>query len=407
MPTPFARTLRSLDAERWRPSLLAILVAAGLLAVWLAWFLFARVSLYEVSAAARLEAGSTAHRVDTPALGRIVASRLVLGRQVERGEVLVELDAEPQRLQVLEQQRRLDGLLPQLAALRAEETAASRAVAEERAAAQSALAEARARHRELVAAADLAAEEAMRAGRLHSAGQLAELDLVRARAEAERRAAAAESAALAVTRLQREQRTAASDRSARLEELRREIGELEASRSAAAAAVERFASEADRRLIRAPVEGRIGEVADLRPGAVVEEGDTLAVIVPAAARPLAALRVVAQFSPGAALGRIRPGQRARLRLAGFPWAQYGSVAATVAQVGSEVRDGRVRVELALQPASSSAIPLQHGLPGAVEVEVERLSPAALVLRAAGRLLAAPGTPSVPSGASTGVEAAAR
>ncbi len=382
MPTPFARTLRSLDAERWRPSALAMGAAAALLIAWLAWFLLARVAVYEVSDSARLEAASTTHRIDAPALGRIVVSRLVLGKLVRQGEVLVELDADPQRLQLLEQQRLAAGLGPQLAALRAEVTAATRAAAEERDAARAAVAEAAARQREAAALATLAEEEAARAARLHAAGQMAELDLLRARAEAERRRAAADSARLAVTRLEREQRTAASDRAARIEGLRRELTAIEANAGTAAAGVERLESEAERRLIRAPVDGRIGEVADLRPGAVVDEGDTLGAIV-----PVAALRVVAQFAPGAALGRIRPGQAARLRLEGFPWAQHGSVAAVVARVGSEVRDGRVRVELALRTGPRSTIPLQHGLPGAVEVEVERLSPAALVLRAAGRRLA--------------------
>jgi membrane fusion protein (multidrug efflux system) len=75
-----------------------------------------------------------------------------------------------------------------------------------------------------------------------------------------------------------------------------------------------------------------------------------------------------------------------LRLDGFPWAQYGSLGATVSQVGSEVRGGRVRVELLLDAHSASRIPRQHGLPGSVEVQVESLSPAALALRAAGRMI---------------------
>ena len=58
-------------------------------------------------------------------------------------------------------------------------------------------------------------------------------------------------------------------------------------------------------------------------------------------------------------------------------------------VASEIRDGRVRVELAAHPDPGSQIPLQHGLPGTVEVQVERISPVMLVLRAAGRLVAEP------------------
>jgi membrane fusion protein (multidrug efflux system) len=117
---------------------------------------------------------------------------------------------------------------------------------------------------------------------------------------------------------------------------------------------------------------------------VVHEGDKLAAVVPAGK-----LRVVANFDPPAALGRIRPGQHARLRLQGFPWAQYGSVAATITNVASEIRDGSIRVELALDAHSDSRLPLQHGLPGSVEVEIETLSPANLVLRTAGSLLAGP------------------
>jgi multidrug resistance efflux pump len=117
---------------------------------------------------------------------------------------------------------------------------------------------------------------------------------------------------------------------------------------------------------------------------VVQEGDRLAAIV-----PRGDLQVVADFPPPSALGRIQPGQPARLRLEGFPWTQYGSLAATVSRVASEVRNGRVRVELSVDVDQASPIPLQHGLPGSVEVQVERVAPATLVLRTAGKLLAHP------------------
>jgi len=95
---------------------------------------------------------------------------------------------------------------------------------------------------------------------------------------------------------------------------------------------------------------------------------------------------VAAF-PAAAVGRIRPGQPARVRLEGFTWKQYGALAATVADVGNAPNAGRIRVELVLAPGRASPIPLGHGLPGSAEVEVERVSPAVLALRAAGQYLA--------------------
>jgi len=79
---------------------------------------------------------------------------------------------------------------------------------------------------------------------------------------------------------------------------------------------------------------------------------------------------------------VRNGQPARVRLEGFPWTQYGSPTAIVASVAGEPRDGTIRVELTLDGRHSS-IPLQHGLPAEVDVEVDRMSPAALVLRSIG------------------------
>jgi len=99
-----------------------------------------------------------------------------------------------------------------------------------------------------------------------------------------------------------------------------------------------------------------------------------------------AVRVVAELAPEDSLGRIWPGQRGQLRLAAFPWTQYGTVPVEVTAVAGETKDGRVRIELAIRPGYDGRIPLEHDLPGTVEIEVESLSPAELVLRAAGRFL---------------------
>jgi multidrug efflux pump subunit AcrA (membrane-fusion protein) len=187
-----------------------------------------------------------------------------------------------------------------------------------------------------------------------------------------------------VSRLDSDHRTQESDRHARLEWFRREVTRLASDITTAAATVERLAHEIERRRVRAPMAGRLGGVAELRIGSVLREGDRLAAVV-----PRGDLQVVADFPPPSALGRVRPGQPARLRLEGFPWTQYGSLGATVRRVASEVRDGRVRVELGVELYGASPIPLQHGLPGTIEVQVERVAPATLVLRAAGKLLARP------------------
>ncbi len=175
-----------------------------------------------------------------------------------------------------------------------------------------------------------------------------------------------------------------SEKQAVLADLERQRALLEARMSSLEAVLSGMAHELEQHRVRAPIAGSLGEVVSLQPGAVVAKGDRLAAIVPPGR-----LRIVAEFAPPEALGRIQPDQRARLRLEGFPWVHYGTVPARVSRVASEPLDGRIRVELGLERAPSVPVPLQHGLPGTLEVEVERISPAALVLRVAGRTLARP------------------
>jgi membrane fusion protein (multidrug efflux system) len=155
---------------------------------------------------------------------------------------------------------------------------------------------------------------------------------------------------------------------------------LEGLRAAAVSTVALSEREAERRRIRAPVSGRLGEVIPIQVGAVIREGDRVASIVPDGH-----VRAVAEFA-APALGRLRPGQPARVRLDGFPWMQYGYVAAAVRSVASETRSQTVRVEFDVRRDAGSSIPLEHGMPGAVEVEVERVPPLTLILRALGHAI---------------------
>jgi hypothetical protein len=99
--------------------------------------------------------------------------------------------------------------------------------------------------------------------------------------------------------------------------------------------------------------------------------------------PEGQLRLVATFEPASTLGRVRPGQRARVRFHGLPWMPYGTASAHVVTVTSQVGDSEIRVELQLESNGQHAIPYQPGLTAVVDVEVEMVSPATLVLRSAG------------------------
>jgi multidrug resistance efflux pump len=384
MASTFFRSVRSLEADNSQRSYLGIALAASLLTAWTLWFFLAHVSVYAVTNKADLEVDRAAHPVESVVLGRVVATHMVLDQEVKAGDILVELDSGTQQFQLTEEKTQLAGANPQIRSREEQIASEEQAMVQDQQASKDALEEARAHYNEAEAAARFAQAEAERLRKMYTAGLIAELDLNRSVADAQQRRAAADSLHYGVVRLEGEQRTRTNERKANIEQLTGELNKLRGEKATAAVTIQRLEAEVGRRWIRAPIDGRLGEVAPLRVGTVVHEGEKLAAVI-----PTGKLRVVANFDPPVALGRIRPGQHARLRLEGFPWAEYGSVGATVTNMASEIRDGSIRVEMALDSDSGSRIPLQHGLPGSVEVEIETLSPANLVLRKAGSWLAGP------------------
>ncbi|HKS27682.1 MAG TPA: HlyD family efflux transporter periplasmic adaptor subunit [Pyrinomonadaceae bacterium] len=378
----FSRSTRSLVADSFRPTVLGTLVGVILLAAWASWLFFARISLYEVTQTARLEVDRAAHPLEAAVGGRIVATRVRVGQEVRAGDVLIELDAEDQRLQGEEERAKLATIEPQLKALRDEIAAEEKAQSDSQQADQIAVNEARVRYEEAESSARLAQDEVRRSTLLYEQGIIAQVELRQAKAEAQRRRSQAETLRLEISRLESNIQAKASEHRVKLERLNRQAASLEGQMAAGSAAVKRLGYQNEQFRVRAPVSGRLGEIADLRVGAVIRPGDKLGVII-----PQGELKAVAYFLPQAALGRIQPGMPAQLQLEGFPPVQYGKISAQVASVASETRDGQVRVELALSREPSSAIPFQHGLPGSVEVEIGRVSPARLLLQVAGKLLA--------------------
>ncbi len=388
VPTAFTRTLRSLDADRFVRPGTAMGVIAVFLGGWGAWAALSHVTLRAVSDSARIEVDRATYPVQSPMVGRVVRTYLAVGRQVKAGEPLVELDASPERLQSQEERTRAQAVLPSLDALREQVTAELQAREREQEAAGTAVEQARANARSSDAPAKYAEAEEKRLQRLRSEGLIAEREYQRARSESEQARAAAERETLVISRLTGEQRTHESDRDARIRGLQSEIAKLEGQIATSKATVVRLQNEMERRIIRAPVSGRLGQAEVLRVGAVLDEGEKLAAIVPEGK-----LLVVAQFAPATALGRLTEGQLADVRLQGFPWGQWGTAPAVVSRVATEIRDGSVRVELTVDPSRACRIPLQHGMPGVVEVALERVTPATLMLRLAGRMLASPRNPS--------------
>ncbi|HZJ69292.1 MAG TPA: HlyD family efflux transporter periplasmic adaptor subunit, partial [Planctomycetota bacterium] len=368
------------DRERGRRSLVVLAVMGVLLALVGLWMAVARVPLYAVSEAARLQAREEVHPVDTLVSGRVATVNLPVGGSVRKGDVLLTLDATDVELRLDEARATEHGLTRQIGALEAEIAAREDALASTRSLGKASLSEAQAARTQTESEAQLAARERARADLMREAGVVAEAEADRAGAAVAQANAAVHAREQRLGVLSSETQRDMADRRAANESLRRTLAALVTERDGAQVQVKRLEVEVERHTVRAPIDGVLGQVRAPQVGSVVSAGQTVAVVTPETE-----LQLVADFAPANAVGRVRAGQRAHMRVTGFPWTQYGMLAATVAAVSSEVADGRIRVVLQLDDHAAPAIPRRHGLIGEVEIELDEVSPAILIARAAGQL----------------------
>jgi membrane fusion protein (multidrug efflux system) len=384
MSATFTRTLRSLEAGGGHRRGVGLLLLA-LAGVGLAWSLFGQVTVYEVTDRAWLEAQSAPHPVAAPVDGRVIASRLILDGRVRAGDVLVVLDDEPFRRKRAQKQAEKDAILAKRKNLPRQLREARKKLRFLKGNRPVKLDIARWLAQVASLKADFDERRVANAGAAceKAPGAIASEEVMRNRKDARVSRLSVDIESRDVVRLEYDLLIQESDQQATIVKLKGEKDELDAALVAADAGIRELEYDIELRTIRAPVDGRVGEVTGFQVGSVVRAAaDRLGTIVPEEEQ-----RAVALF-PAAAVGRIRGGQAARLRLQGFPWTQYGTVAATVANVGSEPSNGLIRVEFVLAADPSSRIPMGHGQPGSAEVAIEQVSPATLALRAAGQLLGA-------------------
>jgi len=378
MPSRFADTMRSLEAERARRLWLG--PALTFLFAWLLWLSFAEVNVYASAAKSRLEVSRMAYHVTTAASGRVTMVRFELGRQVEKGDVLVELDATSEQSLLAQRQAERAGVLARMEAVNNQLAvervrSAARLKLDTLAAARAGLGVTQAR------AMALYRRQLRNLKReLHDRDFVSRIDALTAGIEFEESRIKVDDSSLEVTRLEAARDYESASERSRVAELERQLVEIRAEERLRQLEVEGLEAQLAQRRVLAPAAGRLGNVVPLRPGDVVAAASVLATVIPPDD-----VHVVAEFPPDEAAGHILPGQHARVRLRGFSWVEYGSADATVLNVATEPHQGTLRVELALAPTHGLRVPLQHGLPSQVDVQVAARSPWALVLRSLGGL----------------------
>ena len=190
---------------------------------------------------------------------------------------------------------------------------------------------------------------------------------------------------LQIVRLRREQAVRREALTAQLLGLRREELRTESQLRELKVAIDRLEYQIERKHYRAPASGRLVDVAELGAGAVLTDGQRVGTILASDAES------VSERVPQGDGLLDSEGQTAQLKLDGYPWTIYGTVPARVTRVGTEPGQtvtpeaipGTVRVELDILTPPDPRIKLQHGLTATVEIEVARVSPFALLMRAIG------------------------
>ena len=364
-----------------------LLLCLGILfAGWGLWLARGRVTLYAVSEHARLEVEQPPVPVQTPVDGVVVACDVALGRKVQPGDVLVRLDARVHELQVAQLDKTIEADLVGVEALTAliqSEEKARNAVAD-MAGKTAAAGQAK------IAATETSTtykdQENKTLARLGQEQLASKLDVMRAQGEADsiRASVSAAKAQLALDRSG--SYVSLRDRDVRIVSLKKDLATARAIVEEHRAQKKSAEFEIERRTVRAMVAGTLGDTVPCAVGMTVTPTQSLATIL-----PTGTLRVVAFFRAETSAARMRPSQHAVLRMDAFPWTQYGTVDAVVEHVGTEPRDGLLRVELRVTKPNP-AIALSHGLTCGTEVEVERISPLQLLLRMAGQWTGPPSRP---------------
>lgn len=369
MPTSFRRSLSTLATTKLTPMVLMACVGLVLAGLWMGWLFSARLSIYAVSQRAQVEVMQEAHQVHAEVGGRVATTHLSLGRMVEVGEVLLELDSETLSLQIAEENVRLEAVNQQVVLLREQIAVLEQSLSDQEDALSARMAEAIASHRQSAVSAQFAEEEAARTAKLDEKGVASRAEAAKARSDSQVLKAAASASFSSMQRLQAESRITSNETKLKIVQLRQQVAALVGQAASQQAAIETLKHRIEQRRIRSPIGGRIGELAYLNSGSVLAEGQKIATIVPEGP-----MKIIADFAPAMALGKIRPGQRARLHLDGFAWTLYGSIELTVAKVGSEAKSGHLQVELVVDQGQQWSAPFEHGQPGTVHVEVESMSP---------------------------------
>lgn len=375
----FLRSRRLLQSDSPRSPLVWIACTLILLGAWGIWFFTGEIGVWIHSTRATLRVSTSVLPLQTPVTDRISSVHIRLGDTVRRDDTLVVLEHDILQQELDREQEHYAQMKQVLLANERRIITIRKRSGTARQADDLRLREERKNYLEATERSALAASREKRLGQAAASGSLTQLELDRASSEARSSAHRAEMLRERIARMEQENRTREQQELADIEELEGISSSLRAEIALAENRLLSLHDQIRQRIMLSPVDGIIGSLADqTAPGILLQSGTSFGSIVPDGA-----LAMIAHFDPTTAPGRVQAGQEATISFPGFSRVQYGTLRGKVAVVAGQSEEHGWRVELDIMPDSGHSIPLQHGLEGSVEICVEHLSPADMLLRLVG------------------------
>ncbi len=377
----FLRSRYLLKNESSQKPVIWIAITAVLLGAWTIWLFVGNVGTWIKSKDARVQVDTFVVPLESPVTERIASVHIELGDRVKKGDTLIVLEHTALQRTLAKEEQQLEQINRSIEATNRRLNAVSKAQGKELRADAIGLEEEQRNLAEAISHATFAKSRAQRLQESSEAGSVSAIELDQAISEAKAAQQRVEGLEKKIARTQQRNQGTEGRTVAEQEELRGQYASLQAEASTTENRILSLHEEIRRRIIQAPTDGKIGEVFNVAPGSVLEANTAFGSIVPEGD-----LKITAHFDPASAWGRVQVGQQANLSFTGFSRIEYGTIPVEVTAVAHAVREQGWRVELQLLPNTETTIPLQHGLEGSVEVCVERISPATLLLRLVGGII---------------------
>jgi hemolysin D len=361
----FENTLRSLELDSRRSGLVFVAGGVALFVVWMLLAFTIELPLTVASVDGRVVAAAQPIELKSVSPEPIAEVTVQLGQRVAEGASLIRFDATQFEFDLSSTKERVQKLTDELASLRREIAASEALAVSEGEEFDHAMDRLRARVGETRAVIehDEKAEQIYAA--LRSQRRIDELKYSEAKSKLaqDRKSLEAESAEL----LEKEsaKRLAFNQRGVERAQLQGKEAQLAGDIAELQPKIRQLERRVAELSVRAPFAGQIGAMANLTVGQIVDRGTWLMTLVPDRG-----FEFEANFAAADAAGRVQPQQPVRIEFFALPWTQYGLLDGRVKRVGSEERDGRVRVDIELEPRGPLYESISHGLKGRATVLVE-------------------------------------